>query len=208
MLPASGSPSARRPIAHKIVSRRPVTQRQRGRCRPTRFAIESRLQAGISDRGSRNLAEQSAVPTRRRWRSCWRRPDPNRPPVGPVAPAGPNPAPLPGGTLCRSHLRQEPSAGIPHAGICAGGRPQGRSLPQPEPSTAPSCASSHGVSTSTWLVGPCTSLSGSARDTCGRWNGYSGSTAATPNCSPTGSSLLSPMAGLWGPDDGRPSRRS
>ena len=30
-----------------------------------------------------------------------------------------------------THPRQEPSAVIPHAGICAGGRPQGRSLPRP-----------------------------------------------------------------------------
>jgi RNA-directed DNA polymerase len=29
------------------------------------------------------------------------------------------------------YSRQEPSAGIPLAGICAGGRPQGRSLPRP-----------------------------------------------------------------------------
>src|SRR6266516_2934337 len=72
----------------------------------------------------------------------------DEPPGGPMAPTGPNPASLPGGTLCRSNLRQEPSAGIPHAGICAGGRPQGRSLPQPDPSTAPSCAYSHGASTS------------------------------------------------------------
>ena len=33
-------------------------------------------------------------------------------------------------TLRRQHPRQEPSAVVPLAGICAGGRPQGRSLPQ------------------------------------------------------------------------------
>jgi hypothetical protein len=32
--------------------------------------------------------------------------------------------------LRRQNPRQEPSAVIPHAGICAGGRPQGRSLPR------------------------------------------------------------------------------
>ena len=39
-------------------------------------------------------------------------------------------ASLPGGALRRQNLRQEPSAVVPHAGICAGGRPQGRSLPR------------------------------------------------------------------------------
>jgi RNA-directed DNA polymerase len=46
-------------------------------------------------------------------------------------PARPPRAPVPGSALCRQDLRQEPSAVVPHAGICAGGRPQGRSLPQP-----------------------------------------------------------------------------
>src|SRR4249920_2363024 len=39
-------------------------------------------------------------------------------------------ASLPGGALRRQNLRQEPSAVVPHAGICAGGRPRGRSLPR------------------------------------------------------------------------------
>ena len=38
--------------------------------------------------------------------------------------------PVPRGPLLRHHLRQEPSALAALAGICAGGRPQGRSLPQ------------------------------------------------------------------------------
>ena len=42
-----------------------------------------------------------------------------------LAPACPSPAPLPGGTLCRQELRQQPSAGIPHAGICAGAARKG-----------------------------------------------------------------------------------
>src|SRR3954471_15884921 len=39
-------------------------------------------------------------------------------------------ASLPGGALRRQNLRQEPSAVVLHAGICAGGRPRGRSLPR------------------------------------------------------------------------------
>src|SRR6476661_10202526 len=42
----------------------------------------------------------------------------------------PHPAPLPGHALRRSYSRQEPSAVVPLAGICAGGRLQGRSLPR------------------------------------------------------------------------------
>src|SRR5439155_26945795 len=47
-----------------------------------------------------------------------------------VASTSPRDASLPGGALRRQDLRQEPSAVVPHAGICAGGRPQGRSLPR------------------------------------------------------------------------------
>ena len=38
--------------------------------------------------------------------------------------------PFPEARFAASHPWQEPSAVIPHAGICAGGRPQGRSLPR------------------------------------------------------------------------------
>jgi hypothetical protein len=38
--------------------------------------------------------------------------------------------PFPGQRFAASHPWQEPSAVIPLAGICAGGRPQGRSLPR------------------------------------------------------------------------------
>ena len=38
-------------------------------------------------------------------------------------PQGPRDASLPGGALRSQNLRQEPSAVVPHAGICAGGRP-------------------------------------------------------------------------------------
>ena len=40
--------------------------------------------------------------------------------------------PFPERAIRRPHPRQEPSAVVPHAGICAGGRPQGRSLPRSE----------------------------------------------------------------------------
>src|SRR4029077_6358972 len=42
----------------------------------------------------------------------------------------PHRAPPPERRPRRQNPRQEPSAVIPHAGICAGGRPQGRSLPR------------------------------------------------------------------------------
>ena len=42
-----------------------------------------------------------------------------------MATARPRDASLPGGALRRQNLRQEPSAVVPHAGICAGGRPAG-----------------------------------------------------------------------------------
>ena len=75
-----------------------------------------------------------------------------------------------------------------------------------EPSTAPSCASSHGASTSTSPGGPCTSSNGSAAGTPKRWPGCKRSTSTSPAYSPTGGLSPSPPTGLWGPDDGRPSR--
>src|SRR6185437_7554573 len=75
-----------------------------------------------------------------------------------------------------------------------------------EPSTAPSCASWHGASTSTSSGGPCTSSSDSAASTPKRWPGCRRSASTSHACSPTGSSSRSPKAGLWGPDDGRLSR--
>ena len=55
---------------------------------------------------------------------------PNEPPHLSMAASRPHPASLPRSALCCQDPRQEPSAVVPHAGICAGGRPQGRSLPQ------------------------------------------------------------------------------
>ena len=46
-----------------------------------------------------------------------------------VAAPCPHRASLPQRALRRQDPRQEPGALIPHAGICPGGRPQGRSLP-------------------------------------------------------------------------------
>jgi Reverse transcriptase (RNA-dependent DNA polymerase) len=47
-----------------------------------------------------------------------------------LAPIHPHPARTTRSALRRPHPRQEPSAVVPLAGICAGGRPQGRSLPR------------------------------------------------------------------------------
>jgi hypothetical protein len=47
-----------------------------------------------------------------------------------MATQSPCDASLPGRAPCRQNLRQEPGAVVPLAGICAGGRPQGRSLPR------------------------------------------------------------------------------
>ena len=52
---------------------------------------------------------------------------PDEPPGDTMATTRLRPAPLPRRTLRRSHPRQEPSALVAHAGICAGGRPRGRS---------------------------------------------------------------------------------
>ncbi len=57
-----------------------------------------------------------------------------------MATTRPTTASLPRRALRRQNPRQEPSAVIPHAGICAGGRPQGRSLPR-TPTSAPWSAS-------------------------------------------------------------------
>ena len=56
--------------------------------------------------------------------------DPDEPSGNPVVTACPCEASFPKCTLRRSYSRQEPSAVVPHAGICAGGRSKGWSLPQ------------------------------------------------------------------------------
>jgi hypothetical protein len=53
------------------------------------------------------------------------------PPRHPVAAASPDHASMAKRAIRRPHPRQEPSAVVPLAGICAGGRPKGRSLPRP-----------------------------------------------------------------------------
>jgi hypothetical protein len=47
-----------------------------------------------------------------------------------MAPSRPHHPSLARPAIQRSHPSQEPSALAAHAGICAGGRPQGRSLPR------------------------------------------------------------------------------
>jgi Reverse transcriptase (RNA-dependent DNA polymerase)/Group II intron, maturase-specific domain len=64
----------------------------------------------------------------------------------------------------------------------------------------------HGASTSISPGGPCKSSSDSAASTPKRWPGCRRRITTSLACSPTGSSSCSPKAGLWGPDDGRPSR--
>jgi hypothetical protein len=62
-----------------------------------------------------------------RTRINWTADEPDR---EPMATTRPRETPLPRRTLSRPYPRQEPSALAAHAGICAGGRPQGRSLPR------------------------------------------------------------------------------
>ena len=59
------------------------------------------------------------------------------PPRHPVAAPGPDQASMAERAIRRPHPRREPSAVVPLAGICAGGRPQGRSLPRPFRSVEP-----------------------------------------------------------------------
>ena len=56
--------------------------------------------------------------------------EPDGPPDHEVAATRPRAAPLSRRAIRRQNPRQEPSAVIPHAGICAGGRSQERSLPR------------------------------------------------------------------------------
>lgn len=56
--------------------------------------------------------------------------DANEPPSNSMATTRPHEASLPKRAFRRQDPRQEPSALAAHAGICAGARPQGRSLPR------------------------------------------------------------------------------
>ena len=105
-----------------------------------------------------------------------------------------------GGTACRE------TAGTQASGPTAGQRHRASRLPSTDASTAPSCTSSHGASTSTWPDGPCTSSNDSAASSFVRCSGCERSTNTSQTCSPTGNSPPSPPAGLWGLDDGRSSR--
>ena len=103
------------------------------------------------------------------------------------------------------HLNQRSGADL--SGLADQINPQVRGSPAgstiTEPSTAPSCASSHGGSTSISPGGPCRSSSDSAASTPKRWPGCRRFISISRTCSPTGSLSRSPQAGLWGPDDGR-----
>ena len=54
----------------------------------------------------------------------------HEPPRHPMATTRPRDAPLPRSAIRRQHPREEPSAVVPHAGICAGGGQQWSSLPR------------------------------------------------------------------------------
>src|SRR5581483_8011001 len=75
-----------------------------------------------------------------------------------------------------------------------------------EPSTAPSCASWPGASTTTWSDGPCRSSNDSGADTPERSTGWSVYTTTSQPYSPTGNSPHRYAADPWEPDDGRLSR--
>jgi RNA-directed DNA polymerase len=114
--------------------------------------------------------------------------------------------PYPRGSLQRSYPRQEPSAVVPHAGICAGGRPKGRSLPQPGTSTSPSCTPSSNASTITSSDGPARNTGGSEPAPNGHEPGWPPSLDVRPTCSPTGCSEHDPAAGQREPCEPRGSR--
>ncbi len=119
--PAQAAPARARPGARAVAGQRGT--RPHGLLRGAR---QHPGRPGLPDTGDPALARGSAKPEPARLPEL----EPDEPPRDAVAPATPHPAPLPGRTLPRSHPRQEPSALAAHAGICAGGRPQGRSLPR------------------------------------------------------------------------------
>ena len=111
------------------------------------YAVPGSIRAvrALPDTGDPALARGSAEPEPARPPEL----EPDEPPRDAVAPATPHPAPLPGRTLPRSHPRQEPSALAAHAGICAGGRPQGLSLPRSTPAKRTDLA---GVWPDRWFI--------------------------------------------------------
>ena len=90
-----------------------------------RRARQQRAVSGLPQPGHPALVRGATAPQpapRLNWERMNRIADP-------MAPTRPHHASLPRRALRRPHPRQEPSALAAHAGICAGGRPQGRSLP-------------------------------------------------------------------------------
>ena len=112
------------PLAHP---RAGAVARQRGAraYRLLRSAGQHRSGVGVPQTGHATLAQGAPAP------------EPASPPDlgadGParstMAPCSPHHASLAERSVRRPHPRQEPSAVVPLAGICPGGRPQGRSLP-------------------------------------------------------------------------------
>jgi hypothetical protein len=65
---------------------------------------------------------------------------PDEPPREPMATIRPRDASLPGSALCHQDLRQEPSAVVSHAGICAGGLYRDRQKHPARPTRTRWCA--------------------------------------------------------------------
>ena len=91
-----------------------------------RRARQHRRRGGLPQPGDAALVQGAAAPQPAHPPHL----EADGPPRHPMAATCPHPASLPTRALRRQHPRQEPSAVVPHAGICAGGRPQGRSLPR------------------------------------------------------------------------------
>jgi RNA-directed DNA polymerase len=102
--------------------------RERG-ARPSRLLRRARQHppsGGLPSRGRATLVRSASAPRPATPPQLAA----DAPPRGTMAPARPHHPPLARPAIPRSHPSQEPSALAAHAGIRAGGRPQGRSLPR------------------------------------------------------------------------------
>ncbi len=139
-----------------MLKRITISKRMRAKLREVKHSLMQRRHLPIPEQGRwlasvvRGHLAYYAVPgnidavaafrtqaTRHWYRALRRRSQRSRldwtrmnPPRDLVAPTRPRDAPLSRREIRRPHPRQEPSALAAHAGICAGGRPQGRSLPR------------------------------------------------------------------------------
>ena len=93
------------------------------------FALPDNSQALLAFRRETTRHWQHTL--RRRSQTWPRDPGTDASPHRPMATPTPHPAPLAQRPLQRQNPRQEPGALNAHAGICAGGRQQWRSLPRP-----------------------------------------------------------------------------